>query len=188
MDAFNVSLNIKYKRGQFNRREEATTFLSEGGNKAWRRLDKATLEKRVVKFISKGFKFAGFTGAQRVISELDIGENNFSTAMADLRRFSSLYLPLTPSPPLTAEFIATSAPDNLGWLGGREIGTASLIGSSDRNSIYYLQLAKIELANISSLPAWRQNYNAIADKSTLSSFIEVSDFEADDHESSVGSG
>ncbi|HEX21561.1 MAG TPA: hypothetical protein ENH19_02785, partial [Actinobacteria bacterium] len=34
MDAFNVSLNIKYKRGQFNRREEATTFLSEGGNKA----------------------------------------------------------------------------------------------------------------------------------------------------------
>lgn len=188
MNAFNVSLNIKYKRGRFNRQEEAAVFLSAGGNQNWRRLDKVTLEKRVVKFISEGFKFAGFTGAQRVISELDIGENSFASAIADLRKFSSLYLPLTPTAPPTAEFLATSAPDNLSWLGGREIGAASLIGSSDRNSICYLQLAKIKLDNISSLPAWRQNYNAVADKSTLRCYGEIRNFNTNGLESAAGSG
>jgi len=186
MNTFDVSLDIKYKRGHFSRREEAAIFLSEGGHSNWRRLDKATLERRVVKFISEGFKFAGFAGAQRVISELDVGEAKFASALADLRRFSSLYLPLSPSSPRTSEFLVTAAPDNLSWLGDSEIGSASLIGSSDRNSIYYLQLAKIKMDNISSLPAWRQNYNAVADKSTLRCYSAMRNLSGGNPESAVG--
>lgn len=166
-EAFNVTLDIKYKRGKFSTAEEAAMFLSDGGHADWRKLTKERLEERLLKFVAKGFKSAHVSGVQRVIADLEAGGADFDRALNELKIFSEPYLALTPNIPATVELLATASPANVSWLGGHDLGSAALIGSVDYNSICYLQIARIDMGSISSLASWRQAYEDTPDKTSL---------------------
>lgn len=166
-EALGVTLNIKYKRGQFSLAEEATMFVAGGGHADWRRLSKKQLQERLLNFVAQGFKFVQLSGAQRIIAELGAAGGDVAQALSELEIFSQPYLALTPALPETIKMLATASPHNLSWLGGRDIGSATVINSPDFNSIYYLQIARIKMENLTSLTLWRQDYEETVDKSPL---------------------
>ena len=172
LDAFGVKLDVKYKRGNYRMAEEANIFLSGGGHQEWRRLKKKEIIKRLTGFVKKGFDYSRVSGVQQIITELDTGSKSFEKVLSELKNFSSPYLAMTSTVQRSTEFLATSSPTNDSWLGGRELGSASLIRGVDRNSICYLQVAAIEIDSIASLKAWRKDYDLSIDKTGLHRIIE----------------
>ena len=172
LDAFGVKLEILYKRGNYRMAEEAKEFVSLGGHRDWRGIKKKELMSRIVVFAAKGFDYSRISGVQQVIAELDTESKNFEKVLSDLKKFSAPCLATTSTVPKSIEFLATASPSNVSWLGGRELSSASLIRSVDRNSICYLQVAAIDIGSIASLKSWRSDYDLLIDKSGLHRFIE----------------
>lgn len=166
-DAFGIKINIDYKRGHYQLDEEAANFLAAAGHSGWRNLKKEELEKRLTEYVLRGYRFAHVTGVQQVISELTAEGDSFEKVLSDLRSHSSPYLALVPSVPRPVEMLVLASPSNQSWLGGKHISAASFIGSADRNSIHYLQMAPVRVESIAALGLWRQAYESLGDKSKL---------------------